>query len=137
MTRSNQLHHEFVNYIPDALDEGVLYVSIPFATIMHLCCCRCGNEVVTPLDPNDWQMTFDGRSVSLSPSIGNWSLTCKSHYWIYRNQVQWVRRPLFFGSTMRQTLSRLRKPLNFGNKQLPLRRYLTKWFRRLAGRTVT
>ena len=92
MTRIKSLKHEFVDYIPDVLDEGVLYVSIPFATLMHKCCCGCENEVVTPLDPTDWEMTFDGKSTSLSPSIGNWSLTCQSHYWIYRNRVRWVRR---------------------------------------------
>ena len=92
MTRIKSLKHEFVDYIPDALDEGVLYVSIPFATLVHKCCCGCENEVVTPLDPTDWEMTFDGKSISLSPSIGNWSLTCQSHYWIYRSRVRWVRR---------------------------------------------
>ena len=74
MTRIKSLRLEFVNYAPEALDDGVLYVSIPFTTVVHRCCCGCGNEVVTPLDPTDWEMTFDGKSVSLSPSIGNWGL---------------------------------------------------------------
>ena len=81
-----------MEYVPESLEEGVLYVSIPFATVLHLCCCGCGNEVVTPLDPTDWQLTFDGRSVSLSPSIGNWSFDCQSHYWINRNHVRWARQ---------------------------------------------
>ena len=92
MTRINSLDHEFVEYIPDSLDEGILYISVPFATALHLCCCGCGNEVVTPLDPTDWQLTFDGRSISLHPSIGNWSFDCQSHYWISRNQVRWTAR---------------------------------------------
>ena len=91
MTRMNSLTHEFVTYIPETLDEGMLYVSIPFATIAHMCCCGCGNEVVTPLDPDGWKMTFDGKTISLSPSIGNWGLDCQSHYWISRNQVLWAR----------------------------------------------
>ena len=92
MTRTESLDHRFVEYVPDSLEEGVLYVSLRFATVLHLCCCGCGNEVVTPLDPTDWQMTFDGRSVSLMPSIGNWSFECQSHYWVTRNQVQWARQ---------------------------------------------
>ena len=92
MTRINSLRHEFVTYIPDTLDHGVLYVSTPFAIVVHSCCCGCENEIVTPLDPQDWEMTFNGRSVSLSPSIGNGSLACESHYWVHRNQVEWLPR---------------------------------------------
>ncbi len=91
MTRLKYLKHEFITYIPDTLDEGMLYVSIPFGTIAHQCCCGCGNEVVTPLDPDGWKMTFDGKTISLSPSIGNWGLDCQSHYWISRNKVRWAR----------------------------------------------
>ena len=89
MTSITSVSHEFVHHIPprEQMEHGVVYVSIPFATAVHLCCCGCGNEVVTPLDPNQWQLTFDGKSVSLCPSIGNWSFDCKSHYWIRRNQV--------------------------------------------------
>ena len=74
MTRIKSLRLEFVSYVPEALDDGVLYVSTPFTTVVHRCCCGCGNEVVTPLDTTDWEMTFDGKS--LSPSIGNWGLAC-------------------------------------------------------------
>ncbi len=91
MTRIRSLTYEFVTYIPERLDEGMLYVSIPFATVAHSCCCGCGNEVVTPLAPDGWKMTFDGKTVSLSPSIGNWGLDCQSHYWIGRDRVRWAR----------------------------------------------
>jgi hypothetical protein len=43
------------------------------------------------LTPTDWSLTYDGESVSLSPSIGNWSFECRSHYWIRRSQVVWAR----------------------------------------------
>lgn len=92
MSRAESLVHEFVEYVPDELAEGVLYVSIPFATAVHRCCCGCGNEVVTPFTPTDWQLSFDGETVSLHPSIGNWSFDCQSHYWIRRNQVRWAER---------------------------------------------
>ena len=90
MIGMDSLNHNFVHHIPDDLVEDVLYVSIPFVTAIHLCCCGCRNEVVTPLDPDGWQVMFDGESVSLYPSIGNWSLACQSHYWIRRNQVMWL-----------------------------------------------
>ena len=50
--------------------------------------CGCGNEVVTPLSPTDWHLTFNGKTVSLHPSIGNWNFDCQSHYWIRNNEVE-------------------------------------------------
>jgi hypothetical protein len=85
MIRYNRLEHRFVQHLPEVLEAGVVYVSVEFATAAHKCCCGCGEEVVTPLSPNDWKLTFDGDSISLSPSIGNWNFTCRSHYWIERN----------------------------------------------------
>ncbi len=92
MTRTGTLRHEFVEYIPAPLVPGTLYVSIAFATAVHQCCCGCGQEVVTPITPTDWSLTFDGDTVSLDPSIGNWSFACQSHYFIRRNRVQWADR---------------------------------------------
>lgn len=92
MSRLAKLNHQFVEYIPTKLDEGTLYLSIPFATAVHLCCCGCAHEVVTPLSPTDWELTFDGESVSLNPSIGNWGFPCKSHYWIRHGRVRWARK---------------------------------------------
>jgi hypothetical protein len=57
---------------------------------VHKCCCGCGREVVTPLSPTGWQLIFDGKAVSLYPSIGSWSLPCRSHYFITKNQVVWA-----------------------------------------------
>jgi len=85
-----RLTHEFVENIPDNLDESKIYVSIPYATVAHKCCCGCGKEVITPLSPTDWKFIFDGQSFSLDPSIGNWSFDCKSHYWIKNNKVIWA-----------------------------------------------
>lgn len=88
MTRT--LKHEFVEYIPAKLADGTIYVSITFATAAHKYCCGCGNEVVTPISPTDWQLTFDGETISLHPSVGNWNLACRSHYFIRRNTLQWA-----------------------------------------------
>jgi hypothetical protein len=87
MLRIGRLEHRFVNSIPRELEPGVLYISLEFATAIHSCCCGCGEEVVTPLTPTDWKLIFDGETVSLWPSIGNWSYACRSHYIIERNQI--------------------------------------------------
>lgn len=101
MIRYDELEHRFVDEIPEAPDGGVLYVSIPYATAVHLCCCGCGREVVTPFSPAQWQITFDGESVSLHPSIGSWNLPCRSHYVIRNGRVieapQWSDEEVAFG----------------------------------------
>lgn len=86
------LSYEFVEHIPDILKEQTVYVSIPYATVAHKCCCGCGSEVITPLSPTDWSLIFDGESISLTPSIGNWGFECQSHYWIKNNRVEWARQ---------------------------------------------
>lgn len=85
------LAYQFVRAIPDELEEHTVYVSIDFATVAHLCLCGCGSEVVTPLTPTDWRLTFDGETISLDPSVGSWQLPCRSHYWIRRNRGHWSR----------------------------------------------
>jgi hypothetical protein len=86
------LRHEFVEHFPEQLQDGILYVSVQYASAAHKCCCGCGNDVYTPLSPTDWKVTFDGRTISLDPSIGNWSFPCQSHYFITKNRVEWARR---------------------------------------------
>lgn len=69
---------------------GILYVSMERSVAIHLCACGCGNEVVTPLSPVDWQLRYDGEVISLNPSIGNWNFKCRSHYWIANNRIKWA-----------------------------------------------
>jgi hypothetical protein len=83
---------EFVEYIPETLDDGKIYISTTYGTAVHKCCCGCGREVVTPLSANGWRLTVDGAFISLYPSIGNWSFPCQSHYWIRRNEIRWTRK---------------------------------------------
>ncbi len=108
MTESILVNHEFTHHIPlgDQMEEGVVYVSMPYAIAVHLCCCGCGNEVVTPFHPKQWRLTFDGESISLSPSIGNWSFDCQSHYWITQDRVMWDRTSTKSGQA-RTFLSRI------------------------------
>ncbi len=90
MKQPKVLAYKFVRAIPDELEDRTLYVSMDYATVAHKCCCGCGREVVTPLSPVDWKLAYDGESISLSPSIGNWSFECKSHYWIEKNTIRWA-----------------------------------------------
>ena len=85
------LGHEFVEYMPEEITGGILYISIPFGTMIHKCGCGCGKEVVTPLGPAEWKFTYNGKTISVHPSVGNWSLPCRSHYWIDRSLVRWAR----------------------------------------------
>jgi len=97
------MQHRFVEIIPDAVEDDVLYISLKYCTVIHKCVCGCGNEVVTPISPTDWKLIFDGKTVSLSPSIGNWSFNCQSHYWIKRNKIvyarEWDKEEIQFGRT--------------------------------------
>ena len=95
------LQHKFVEFIPEKVEEGILYISIEYCTAIHKCVCGCGNEVVTPLSPTDWRLTFNGKTVTLHPSIGNWNFECQSHYWIRDNKIElagrWTEREIRLG----------------------------------------
>lgn len=90
--RPYRIRHKFVEAIPDQVEEEVLYVSIARRIAVHRCLCGCGQEVATPLAPHEWQVLFDGESVSLLPSVGVWGMPCRSHYWIRRDRVIWSKR---------------------------------------------
>jgi hypothetical protein len=90
--KNTSIRPEFVDLIPNHLEEGVLYICERYKTAIHKCCCGCGEEVVTPLSPVDWSIEIGENGVSLSPSIGNWSFACKSHYHIRSNKVIWAAR---------------------------------------------
>ena len=87
MIRQKAITHQFVRTVPRDLEAGVLYVSMEFATAVHSCCCGCGERIVTPFTPTDWKMVFDGETISLSPSVGNWQIPCRSHYVIRNGRV--------------------------------------------------
>lgn len=103
MTKMKKIKHTFCDLIPKSVEDGVLYVSIPYATAIHKCACGCGQEVVTPIRIDEWALTWDGDTVTLDPSIGNWNLPCRSHYFIVHNKIMWVGKPSFFDVTGRAT----------------------------------
>ncbi len=83
---------KFVETIPDFLEENVVYITTHYNTAVHKCMCGCGNEVVTPITPHDWELIYNGESITLYPSIGNWNFDCKSHYWIRSSEIVWAEK---------------------------------------------
>ena len=81
---------EFVDEIPTEPEHGRLYLSCRYRAAIHLCACGCGAKISTPLHPTGWRLSYDGESVSLSPSVGNWSEKCQSHYVIKDSRVLWA-----------------------------------------------
>ena len=102
-TFNTRLKYQLVEFMPNVLSEGVIYISEPYSTAVHLCCCGCGLRVVTPLTSKDWSVSFEGELVSLFPSVGNWSFPCKSHYWIRNGKVvvaeKWSNRKIALART--------------------------------------
>jgi len=90
--KASRITPQFADRIPKTLEDGILYISEKYSTAVHNCCCGCGGKVVTPLKEGRWTLTKNKRGISLSPSIGNWSLACKSHYWIENNGVRWAAK---------------------------------------------
>lgn len=78
-----------VKYIPKSPEPGVLYVAEEFRAAVHLCACGCGEKVSTPLGPAEWLFKETASGPTLHPSVGNWQLPCKSHYWIRDGAVVW------------------------------------------------
>jgi len=76
-----------VKYVPRDLAQDVLYVSQEYAVAVHLCACGCGNKVTTPLTPTEWIFSERNGRPTLDPSIGNWQLPCRSHYFIREGRI--------------------------------------------------
>ena len=79
----------WVDDMPASLEPGNLYVSVKHRLTEHLCACGCGTEVSLPLGRSEWRIEYDGESVSVWPSIGNWRLPCRSHYIIEKGLTSW------------------------------------------------
>ncbi|MCZ2114532.1 MAG: hypothetical protein LC123_06935 [Burkholderiales bacterium] len=90
--RQTHFTHQLVEFIPEHLEEGILYVSRRYKTAVHKCACGCGVEVVTPLSPTDWGIQIENSKVTIEPSIGNWSFPCRSHYFVRRGRVVWAEQ---------------------------------------------
>lgn len=90
------LQTRFVEEMPEDLEPGILYVSEKYGTAIHICACNtpeCGRKTVTPLRPHwgdGWRYVREGDLVTLDPSIGNFQMPCRAHYFIKKNQIEWL-----------------------------------------------
>ena len=89
MARVDRLRAEFVEKMPDTLEDGVIYVSHKYRVALHNCCCGCGKEVSTPLGPTEYSLKMVGDAVTIRPSIGNHDFACRSHYLITAGSIVW------------------------------------------------
>lgn len=95
-----ELKPVYVDEIPRTLEPGILYISERSSCSIHLCACGwCGEQTVMPfrrscehteIDQHLWVFTEEGDIVTLYPSVGNWQMPCRSHYYITRNKVEWL-----------------------------------------------
>lgn len=82
----------FVEFIPETIKSGILYISREYNSASHLCACGCGTLTVTPLNHGEgelknmgWDFTENNGTVTLSPSIEN--KPCGAHYHIQNNKI--------------------------------------------------
>lgn len=88
--RIDVLRPAVVEFVPEPLEPGVLYIALKYQVAVHLCPCGCANRAVTPLDsPSGWQLTMVDGQATLHPSLLH-RFECKSHYFIVKNRVQWL-----------------------------------------------
>jgi hypothetical protein len=125
--RAQLMRPEYVEFIPKALEDGVLYISKKYRTATHRCCCGCGTKIVTPLRETEFSLIERGDNVSLHPSIGNWDHPCQSHYWIRDNQVVWA-------GAMSKEQIRMGRVHDDALKQEYFAKVAWPWWRRAASR---
>ena len=94
-----QFELQVVHRMPNELNQGTLYVCFDCNVVAHLCACGCGEKVILPIDPDFWSIKYDGETVSLTPSIGNFQFPCKSHYWIKENRIVWAEPTVSMSTT--------------------------------------
>ena len=129
MVRTARWQVEWVDDMPPTPGRGVLYISVKHRLTIHLCACGCGEKTVLPLGPADWQMEYDGKTVSVAPSIGNLQAPCRSHYFIVRSRTVWA-------AAMTAKEIAAARHVNAKAKAREVRRTLNRrvWWRRMLGK---
>lgn len=64
-------------------------------------------------------MKFNGEAVSISPSIGNWSFACQSHYILDGGRVHWAGRWSRERIELGRLLDRERKERHYDSQVVP------------------
>jgi hypothetical protein len=128
MSKITEITCTFVDSAPERLRPGTMYISTKYRAIVHLCLCGCLEKVVLNLDSdsNSWSFTYDGRSISIAPSVGNIGLPCRSHYIVRRNRVRWLPRLLDVEPTVALGLGRHYEEC----REVSMPKWLPRWFLR-------
>lgn len=126
MEKLNRIELKRVEYVPRTLEPGFLYVAEEFDAAVHLCACGCMKKVSTPLGPTEWTVEETSEGPSVRPSVGNWQLPCKSHYWIDRGRIHWSE-----AWTEEQILSGRRAEEERRQAYYEARRSKPRWFVRV------
>jgi hypothetical protein len=82
-------------------------------------------------------MMFDGETVSLDPSIGNWSFPCRSHYWLVRGGVNWALQWSSVEIERGRALDRMTKSRHYGDETSDTRDRPAANAKGLAARILT
>lgn len=85
-----KIQHKFIETIPLVIEENTLYISIKYKVCIHLCFCWCKEKVITTLTPDSWYLIYNGKTISIKPSIWSFNLKCWSHYYITNNNIIWI-----------------------------------------------
>lgn len=115
--KQHRIKHQFVEFIPEKLEPGTLYISLEYNSANHLCACGCGREVVTIIGPADSSITSSSRGVSISTSIGNSNFPCKSHYWINDNRILWESPMTPHLTALSRARDKAAKAREYGNRR--------------------
>lgn len=130
MSKVTEVTYAFVDSAPEKLERGKIYVSTKYRAIVHLCLCGCNEKVLLRLDPDDWSFTFDGRTISIHDSVGNVGLPCRSHYFVRRNQVIWLR-PLV---NVDPKAALGQRSTHHQKREAPVSKKIARWMRRRRSR---
>lgn len=123
---------ERVQFMPTALEPGLLYFAEEYGTAAHLCACGCGTKIRTPIGPTEWRIEDGPRGVSVRPSIGNWQHPCRSHYLITHGEIRWSRQWTNQEILAGRAREAARRTDYYARKQQPKRKLY--FIRRLWGR---
>lgn len=121
----------WVEDMPEVMEEGKVYISVKHRLTEHICACGCKSEVSLPLGRSEWRIEYDGETVSILPSVGNWRLPCRSHYIIQENTTRWCK----LWSTREAVAGRIRDRQEKEQDIIRKQKERTWWKRILGGIT--
>lgn len=80
--------YKSVERTPETLMADIVYVNNEFEIATLLCACGCGHRI-TLLIPDGHQVENKNGFATISPSIGVWDASCKSHFYVTNGEIDW------------------------------------------------